>query len=240
MRSAALALVVVTLVAITRAAAHASPLPPLHADGTRMVDPAGKPVTLRGCNLGNWLMIEPWMLDKCIDVQDQGELTDILRRRFGDEPGMRLTDLYRESYITARDFDLIKSFGFNVVRVPFDFRLLQDEAPPYAMRSDAFRWLDRALELAEDAGVYVILDMHGVPAGQSNQMHTGRANQQPEIWDDAAAQQRMCDLWKRIAQRYKDRSVISAYDIVNEPYADYKTDITATLHDLMFKAYTAV
>jgi glucan 1,3-beta-glucosidase len=180
------------------------------------------------------------MLGNCIDVQDQGQLTDILLRRFGEERGMRLMDLYRESYITPRDFELIKRFGFNLVRVPFDYRMLQDEAPPYAMRADAFRWLDRALELAESAGVYVILDMHGVPSGQSNQFHTGRANQEPEIWDDPAAQQRMCDLWKRIAERYKDRSVIAAYDIVNEPYADYKTDITATLRELMFKAYAAV
>src|SRR5689334_10602335 len=140
------------LFAVTTRAADTTSLPALHADGTRMVDAAGKPVTLRGCNIGNWLMLEPWMLGNLIDVQDQGRLTDILCRRFGGERGMRLMNLYRESYITPRDFDLVKSFGFNLVRVPFDYRLLQDEAPPYAMRPDAFRWLDRALELAEAAG----------------------------------------------------------------------------------------
>jgi hypothetical protein len=126
------------------------------------------------------------------------------------------------------------------VRVPFDYRLLQEEKPPYAMRADAFKWLDRALELAEQAGVYVILDMHGVPAGQSNQMHTGRANQTPEIYDDPAAQQRMLDLWSAIAKRYKDRGVVAAYDIVNEPYGDYKNDVTAPLRELMFRAYEVV
>ena len=80
-----------------------------------MVDPSDQPVTLRGCNLGNWLMIEPWMLGGCLDVPDQGQLTDILSRRFGHERGTRLLDLYRESYITPRDFALIKSFGFNLV-----------------------------------------------------------------------------------------------------------------------------
>ena len=119
---------------VVRAGA-AAPLPPLHADGRRMLDTSGSPVTLRGCNLGNWLMIEPWMLRNLIDVQDQGQLTDILRRRFGDKRGTQLMDLYRESYITPRDFALIKSFGFNLVRVPFDYRLLRDESPPYAMRS---------------------------------------------------------------------------------------------------------
>src|SRR5207248_2777412 len=170
-------------------------LPPLHAEGTRIVDPSGKPVVLRGCNLGNWLMIEPWMLGGTLKAKDQGEITDILRERFGDERGYGLVELYREHYITPRDFDLVKSFRFNVVRVPFDYRLLQDEKPPYAMRADAFKWLDRALKLAEDAGVYVILDMHGVPGGQSNQMHTGRENQKPDVFQDKAAQERMVALW---------------------------------------------
>lgn len=214
-------------------------LPVLRAGGTRVVDPSGKPVVLRECNLGNWLMIEPWMLGGCVAARDQGQITDVLRQRFGDERGYGLMELYREHYITPRDLELIKGFGFNVVRVPFDFRLLQDENPPYAMRADAFKWLDRVLELAENAGVYVILDMHGVPQGQSNQMHTGRSDQ-PELWKDPDAQQRMIDLWVKIAQRYKDRSAIAAYDIVNEPYADYKTDVTATLRELMFRAFEAV
>jgi glucan 1,3-beta-glucosidase len=217
-----------------------SNLPALRADGTRMIGPDGKAVILRGCNLGNWLMIEPWMLGGCIEAQDQGHITDLLRQRFGDERGYNLLELYRQNYITPRDFELVKHFGFNVVRVPFDYRLLQDEKPPYAMRPDAFKWLDRALELAEQAGVYVILDMHGVPAGQSDQMHTGRSNQNPEIYDDPAAQQRMIDLWTAIAKRYKDRSSIAAYDLVNEPYGDYKSDVDAPLRDLMFRAYESV
>lgn len=205
-----------------------------------MVDQSGKPVILSGCNLGNWLMIEPWMLGGCLEAQDQGQITDIVRQRFGDERGYGLMELYRASYITPRDFELIKSFRFNVVRVPFDYRLLQDEKPPYAMRPDAFKWLDCALQLAEQAGVYVILDMHGVPSGQSNQMHTGRSNQTPEIYEDPAAQQRMLELWTAIARRYKDRGVIAAYDIVNEPYGDYKTDVSVPLRKLMFRAYEAV
>lgn len=205
-----------------------------------MVDPSGKPVILRGCNLGNWLTIETWMLGGTIKAKDQGEITDILTQRFGGASGYALMETYRENYIAPRDLELVQSFGFNIVRLPFDYRLLQDEKAPYAMRADAFKWIDRALELAEQAGLYVIVDMHGVPAGQSNQHHTGRENQTPEIWDDPAAQARFIDLWTKLAARYKDRSVIAAYDLVNEPYADYKTDITPVLRPLMFKTFEAI
>ena len=87
---------------------------------------------------------------------------------FGDERGQKLIDLYRANYITPRDFELIKSFHFNVVRVPFDYRMIQEDEPPYRVRRDAFVHLDRALEMAEAAGVYVILDMHGTPGGNSS------------------------------------------------------------------------
>ena len=61
------ALLVATLALSIRveSAVFAASLPSLHPDGTRMVDASGKPVVLRGCNLGNWLMIEPWMLGGC-------------------------------------------------------------------------------------------------------------------------------------------------------------------------------
>src|SRR5690349_16850392 len=62
----------------------------LRADGTRMVDSSGKLVILRGCNLGNWLAIETWMLGGTITGKDQGELTDILTQRFGPEAGYAL------------------------------------------------------------------------------------------------------------------------------------------------------
>src|SRR3954451_8007639 len=103
MRALAAALIFIGLmVSLARAAGN---LPTLRADGTRLVDPSGKPVILRGCNLGNWLMIEPWMLGGCIEAQDQGQITDILRSRFGDERGYGLMELYRENYITARDLE---------------------------------------------------------------------------------------------------------------------------------------
>src|SRR5438270_13205838 len=98
--------------------------PPLHPDGTRMVDPSGKPVVLRGCNLGNWLMFEAWMLRW--DISDQQTLVATLTDRFGADECQKLLESYRDGYIGPRDFQIIKSFNFNLVRVPFDSRLLMD------------------------------------------------------------------------------------------------------------------
>src|SRR5437762_2377777 len=212
----------------------------IRADGARLVEEKSRqPIVLKGCNLGNWLMIEPWMLGGVLEGKDQLSIFSTFKSRFGDERGQTLIDLYRTNYITPRDFELIKTFGFNVVRVPFDYRMLQEDEPPYRIREHAFVHLDRALEMAEGAGVYVILDLHGTPGGNSNQMHTGQADQ-PGMWGNPTCYKRTADVWREIARRYKDRSVVAAYDLVNEPYGDYKQDLRPELLKLMHQLYRAV
>jgi len=72
-------------------------------------------------------------------------------------------------------------------------------------RPDAFKWLDRALQMAEDAGIYVIIDLHGRrPAGRAA-ISAPASEDRNQLLSDPACQQRMIDLWTRIAQRYKDR-----------------------------------
>src|SRR3954464_12121426 len=75
----------------------------LRADGVRLVDEeTRKPVLLKGCNFGNWLMIEPWMLGGVIDANDAKDQVTIfrtLKSRFGEERGQALIDVYRANYI---------------------------------------------------------------------------------------------------------------------------------------------
>ena len=57
----------------------------LHAAGTAIADEKEQPVILRGCNLGNWFLIEPWMLgifDRA-GLHDQSQLERTLTDRFG-------------------------------------------------------------------------------------------------------------------------------------------------------------
>jgi hypothetical protein len=214
-------------------------LPFLRAPGARFVDPSGAPVTLKGCNLGNYLLLEPWMFGGCITARDQADIFSTLADRFGPDRRDQLLGIYRSSYITPRDFELIKSFGFNVVRLPFHYSLIQDDTPPYAIKPNAFVHFDRLLEMADAAGVYVILDLHGAPGGQSKDMPTGQAGQN-HLWTDQVAQQRTRDIWRAIAARYRDRSVVVAYDLLNEPYGDFKQNLRPDILKLVSSLYTTI
>jgi glucan 1,3-beta-glucosidase len=196
-----------------------APLPPVQADGQRWVTADGEPIDLRGVNLGNWLILERWMF-RFDDDQwaDQAQLEAILARRFGPDAVDGLLDVHRAHWIQDRDLELARSFGFNVVRVPFHYGLLVDEAEPGGpLRDDAFEWLDRAVDLAERHGLYVILGMHSVPGGQSDAHHAWRGGVNG-FWDDPDRWHAAARLWGEVAARYKDRPSVAAYGVLNEPF----------------------
>ncbi len=212
----------------------------LTTDGTKIVNPDGETVILKGCNTGNWLLLEMWMLT--IDhgqFRDEYDFQNNLAERFGEAEKDRLMEVYRENWITPRDFKIIKSFGFNVIRLPFNYRILQDDDKPFELRPDAFKWLDRAIEMAEAEGIYVILDMHGVPGGQSVDHPTGRVEQN-KLWGDPIYGKRTAWLWKQIAERYRDRASVAGYDLINEPYHDFTGDIRPRLREIFEEVYAAV
>lgn len=220
-------------------------LPFISASGSRLVDDRGGQVILKGCNLGNYLMLESWMFGGTLGsgsnhaFRDGATVYRTLRERFGEEQSQHLIDLYRLGWITPRDFDLIKSFGFNVVRLPFDYRLVQEDAAPFATKPNAFRWLDHAVQMAQDAGVYVILDLHGVPGGQSLEDHTGVAGQD-HLWNSEEDQKRSVEVWRTLAEHFKDRSAVAAYDLINEPYGNHAEDCRPVLARLLPEIYRAI
>lgn len=211
----------------------------LHTDGNKIVDAEGKQVVLKGCNLGNWLMLEPWMFGGSIQGRDQTEVLTAITDRFGEEKTAQLMEVFRENWMGPRDFKLIKSFGFNVVRLPIDYGVIQSDAPPYAIKPDAFKWIDKALDWAEAADVYVIIDLHGAPGRQSTDGCTG-ASGMNQLWGSETNLDRTVKIWQAIAERYKDRSVIAAYDLLNEPYGDFRSDNSKNILGLVERLYTAI
>jgi glucan 1,3-beta-glucosidase len=195
-------------------------LPKLTVRGTDLVDPHGKKVILRGANLGNWDVIEFWMLGNSGDAGvpgDQFRLEELLTKRFGEAEKDRLMDVYRSSWIRERDFDELKKFRFNFVRLPMNYRLMEDDRHPMQLKPNAFQWIDRAVDLAEQHGMYVLLDMHGAQGGQSPYDHTGHSDQN-HLKDSPADQKRLAWLWGKLAARYRNRSAVMGYDSFNEPY----------------------
>lgn len=204
----------------------------LHADGAKWAKASGNAVSLKGTNLGNWLVQEFWMMGQGgNDVTDQCTLENKLTERFGYAEKERLIKLFRDSWMTERDWDQLQAFGFNIVRLPILWSVIEDEKNPKTLRADAWQYLDWAIAEGKKRGIYVILDLHGAQGGQTPNDHTGCANQN-KYWTSTAYQDRAKWLWEQIATKYKDEPTVAAYDPLNEPWGSTAEDMAVRVTEL--------
>lgn len=216
--------------------AHATPLPMLHTSGTIWATADGTQVNLKGANLGNWLMLEFWMMgQRSAKIDDQCTLESTLDERFGYAERERLMKLFRDNWIRTRDWDMLRGFGLNLVRLPFIWSLVEDERNPRHLRADAWHYLDDAINQAEARGMYVILDLHGAVGSQGTEHHSGCANKNL-YWSTPEYQDRTTWLWEQVASRYKNRAAVAGYSLLNEPWGAPETQMT----QVMKKLFTSV
>ena len=203
------------------------------------MDGSGKTVTLRGVNLGGWLVEEPWMqpfVTKPPDgspypqIKDHVSLWQTVEKRLGPAAKDRVRAAFRSAWIDESDFDRIKADGFNCVRLPFLSSLL-DEPGGYG-------WLDRAVSWAGARGIYVILDLHGAPGGQSDQGHTGQAGVN-RFFKDPDNIKRTAEIWSRLAKRFRGNSAVAGYDLLNEPTGAPNSDTLYLVQDRLYRAVRA-
>lgn len=192
--------------------------------GRSIVNLRGEEIVLRGVNLGSWLLQECWM---CPVAGEDGEWGNLDTVTAFSESGMTqeqiqtLFETYQKNWITEYDLDLIASSGVNCVRVPFWYRnFMTDEQGTWICEdpdeNPGFQALDWVIREAGERGLYVILDMHGCPGGQSMNHSCGTIGRK-DLYTDPVCRETMKKLWVTIAARYKDSPVVAAYDIMNEP-----------------------
>ncbi len=211
----------------------------LRAQGTKWVRADGSQVLLKGVNLGNWLLNEFWMMGQGSNgIDDNCKLDAALDARFGYAERDRLMTLFRDHWITTRDWDLMAKFGWNAVRVPFIHTVVEDEKNPGKLRADAWRYLDDAVARAEKRGMYVILDLHGAAGSQGVEHHSGCANRNL-YWSTPEYQQRTIWLWQQVAGRYRDRPSVAGYSLLNEPWGTSAAKL-ATVVETLYAAVRAV
>lgn len=204
----------------------------LKTDGNKWVKASGTQINLKGTNLGNWLVQEFWMMGQGGNgVHDQCTLEAELTKRFSYEEKERLIKVFRDNWIKERDWDQIKAFGFNVVRLPILWSVIEDEKNPKTLRADAWHYIDWSIAEAKKRGIYVILDLHGALGGQTPNDHTGCSGQN-KYWTTPEYQDRTKWLWEQIATKYKDEPVVAAYDPLNEPWGSTAEDMATRVLEL--------
>ena len=188
--------------------------------GKQVIGPDNKPFFLRGTNLGNWLVPEGYMF-KFKSVNSPKLINQALSEIMGPEDVKAFWKKYQDTYITAADIHFLKASGMNSIRIPFNYRLFTAES--YMGENNpnrGFELLDRVISWCKKEGLYVILDMHAAPGGQTGD-NIDDGYGYPFLFKSKASQQLTIDIWHRIAAHYANSTTVMGYDLLNEPIATY-------------------
>ena len=79
--------------------------------------------------------------------------------------------------------------------------------------------LDALLPACEKYGLRVVLDLHSPPGGKGTS--SGYVGSDDRLFSDPACQEKLVEVWRHMARRYKQKDIIWGYDLVNEPVEDY-------------------
>ena len=189
----------------------------LHAEGQNMVDEEGTNVFLEGVGLGNWMLPEGYMWKFGTFGDRPRKIEKLVADHIGQKKADQFWKEYRKNYITEADIKRIADLGFNSVRPALNSRLFITEGENNKFVDEGFELLDNLVKWCNKYHLYVIIDMHGAPGGQTGQNIDDSANDQPELFMDPKNEELLIKLWVKISERYKDEPIIAAYDLLNEP-----------------------
>ncbi len=188
--------------------------------GKEIIGTNGKPMLLKGTNLGNWMVPEGYMF-KFKDVSSPRLINEAITEAIGPDATKDFWEKYLNSYVTEADIHYLKSTGMNSLRVPFNYRLFTNET--YLGATDenrGFVLLDKLISWSKKENIYLILDMHAAPGGQTGD-NIDDGSGYPFLFENEQSQALTISIWKKIADRYKNEPIVMGYDLLNEPIATY-------------------
>lgn len=192
----------------------------VRVEGKSLVRPDGTKLLIQGTNLGNWLNPEGYMFG--FSKTNSAWMIDLMIREIaGPDFAAEFWREFKDSYVTREDIDFIASTGANTIRLPFNYKLFTDEDyMGLTSAQDGFARMDNVIEWCRANGLYLILDMHDCPGGQTGD-NIDDGYGYPWLFESETSQALFCNIWRKIAGRYKDEPVILGYELMNEPIAHY-------------------
>jgi len=204
-------------------------------NGVDLIQPDGTKLFIKGTNLGNWLNPEGYMF-KFGKTNSARFINEMFCQMVGPDFTAEFWQKFKDNYITREDIAFIKRTGSNTIRLPFHYKSFTDEDyMGLTVNQDGFARVDSVVKWCREEGLYLILDMHDAPGGQTGD-NIDDSYGYPWLFESKMSQDLYCDVWKRIAEYYKNEPVILGYELFNEPIAPYFADME-TLNGKLEEVY---
>jgi aryl-phospho-beta-D-glucosidase BglC (GH1 family) len=172
----------------------------VHAEAGRLLDGRNEPVLLRGVGLGNWLLPEGymWKFDAA-SVQSPRQIEALVSDLVGQARADIFWSEFRDRFIAEADIAQIAVEGMNHVRLPINARGVMDDDG--ALLPEGLAPIDRLIGWCRAHGLWVVLDLHGAPGGQTGTNIDDSPNGVPELFTDSRYREQTIALWEALARR---------------------------------------
>ncbi|WP_448060092.1 glycoside hydrolase family 5 protein [Cellulomonas hominis] len=207
----------------------------VHAAGGVLRGPDGEPLVLRGVGIGNWLLPEGYMWLLHDGPSSPRGIEALVRDMVGADDAAKFWTGFRDRFFTEADVERIAACGYDHVRLPINSRLVQSDDG--ALIPAGIAYVDRCIEWCRRHGLWVVLDLHGAPGGQTGTNIDDSPHGLPELFMVERYRTLTVALWTQLAERYRDEPVVAGYDLLNEPLPDeyqvtYAADLRRLYQDL--------
>lgn len=182
-----------------------------------IVNSSNQPVFLRGVNIGGWMNMENFI---CGYPGSEARLHALMKQELGEEKASFFFERLMDHFFNETDVSFLKKCGITAIRLPLNYRHFECDQAPFEYLENGFRRLNSVLDWCEKNGIYVLFDMHAVQGWQNGDWHCDNSTRHALFWTYRQFQDRFYALWQEIARRYRDRTVVAAYDIINEPLSN--------------------
>ncbi|KAK1073459.1 glucan exo-1,3-beta-glucosidase [Friedmanniomyces endolithicus] len=177
--------------------------------------------TMRGVNLGGWLVLEPWITPSIFQafpqsdgIVDEYTLTSVLGASVAYDTVLKP---HWDSWVQYGDMQKIANSGFNLVRIPVGYWAYDNSSSPYS--NGAAPYIAQAVTWARQLGLKVIIDLHGAPGSQNGFDNSGQRTN-TLLWQTGNNVQKTLAVLDNIQTQYGASSyddVIAGIELINEP-----------------------
>lgn len=129
-----------------------------------------------------------------------------------------------DSFIGQSDFQYLASIGINTVRLPIGYWSLGPsycQGTPFEPVADVYTnsWtrVVRAINMAAESGLGVLVDLHGAPGSQNGQPHSGISDGMANLFNDPANIQKTMDVLTFLVQQLATVTNVVGIQLLNEP-----------------------
>lgn len=189
-----------------------------------------------GCNFGGLFVQEKWISDEVFGEKAKGssELDAVksLVKQYGKDEARNRYEHHWQNFIQDDDWKFLRDAGVTAIRVPIGYWMVNGgqfcNSTPFGKYKDVYvnAWsiFRKLISKADEYGIAILADMHGLPGGANEQDHSGTCEGKAELWHSSSNRNLAYEVLKFVAQDLQPFDNICAIQVVNE--ATHEDDST--------------